>query len=414
MDVARPAKNPRKRQLAIAVGVFALVAVTAALSRIRPAAPAVERSALMIDTVRIGPMLRAVHGTGSLQPERIRYVSAVTAGRVERVNYRGGAAVSARAVLLELTNPDVQLQALEAERALAAAEAELLQLRTSLESGRLNQGAAVATIRAQQQQADREAVAAEALAKRNMVSPHELARSRDNAVQFTARLDAEQARLRLMSQAVDSQVALQRTQVERMRAIAQFQRERVRSMVVTAAVDGVVQDLDLQPGQWVISGQQLARIVEPGRLKAVIRIPETQARDVVIGQSASVDTRNGVVAGKVARVDPASQGGTVSVDIAFDGALPRGARPDLSVEGTVELERLAKVMHVGRPAYGQSDASVSLFRLMPDGETAERINVRFGRASVNAIEVLRGLQPGDRVIISDMSQWDHVPRVRIR
>ena len=199
-----------------------------------------------------------------------------------------------------------------------------------------------------------------------------------------------------------------------MRAIAQFQRERVRSMIVTAAVDGVVQDLDLQPGQWVISGQQLARIVEPGRLKAVIRIPETQARDVVIGQSATVDTRNGVATGKVARVDPASQGGTVSVDIAFDGALPRGARPDLSVEGTVELERLARVMHVGRPAYGQSDAAVSLFRLMPDGETAERVSVRLGRASVNSIEVLRGLQPGDRVIISDMSQWDHVPRVRIR
>ena len=414
MDIVRTPKSTRSRNVVIAIGVTALVAGTIILSRMKPAAPSVDRAAVMIDSVRLGPMLRAVHGTGSLQPERVRYVSAVTAGRVERVNFRAGAAVGARAILLELSNPDVQLQALESQRALAAAEAQLLDLRTSLESGRLNQSATVASIRAQQQQAAHEATAAEALAERGMVSQHELARCRENLEQFTTRLAAEVARLRLLTQAVDSQVALQRAQVERMRAIAQFQQERVRSMVVTADADGVVQDLDLQPGQWVISGQQLARVVEPGRLKAVLRIPETQARDVVIGQPATVDTRNGVVAGRVVRVDPASQGGTVSVDIEFEGPLPRGARPDLSVEGTVELERLSKVMHVGRPAYGQSDASVSLFRLLPDGESAERVSVRLGRASTDAIEVLRGLQPGDRVIISDMSQWDNVPRVRIR
>lgn len=414
MDIIRTPKSTRNRKLAVAVSVAAFVVATATLARIKPAVPAVDRAAVMIDSVRLGPMLRAVHGTGSLQPERVRYVSAVTAGRVERVFYRGGATVSARAVLLELSNPDVQLQSLEAQRALTAAEADLLQLRTSLEANRLNQGGSVAALRAQQQQAAREAASVEALAGRNLVSPHELARSRENAQQYAVRLEAEQARLRLMALAVDSQVALQRAQVERMRAIAQFQQERVRSMVVAAAVDGVVQDLDLQPGQWVISGQQLGRIVEPGRLKAVIRIPETQARDVVIGQAASVDTRNGVVAGTVARVDPAAQGGTVSVDIAFDGALPRGARPDLSVEGSVELEHLSRVLHVGRPAYGQSDASASLFRLLPDGKTAERVSVRFGRASVDAIEVTSGLRPGDRVIISDMSQWDNSPRVRIR
>jgi multidrug efflux pump subunit AcrA (membrane-fusion protein) len=414
VDVARIPKVNRKRKIAIAVGVVTLALSTVAVSRLKPAAPRVDRAPIIIDSVRMGPMLRAVHGTGTLQPERVRYVSAVTAGRVERVHFRAGASVAERAVLLELSNPDVQLQALEAQRALAAAEAELLNLRTNLEGGRLTQGAAVAATRAQQQQAAREASSAEALADRNLVSPHELARARENAQQLSARLDAEVSRLRLLTQAVDSQVALQRAQVERLRAIAQFQQERVRSMIVTAGVAGVVQDLDLQPGQWVISGQQLARLVEPGRLKAVIRIPETQARDVAIGQSATVDTRNGVVAGTVVRVDPASQGGTVSIDIAFDGALPRGARPDLSVEGTVELERLTNVLHVGRPAFGQPDASASLFLLRADGETAERVSVRMGRASVDAIEVVRGLHAGDRVIISDMSQWDNVSRLRVR
>lgn len=414
MDIVRAPKDARTRRIAAAIGVAALVTGTVAFARLKPAAPRVDRATIVIDSVRLGPMLRAVHGTGTLQPERVRYVSAVTAGRVERVLFRAGATVGARAILLELSNPDVQLQALEAQRALAAAEAELLNLRTTLEGSRLNQGAVVGSVRAQQLQAAREAASADALARGNFVSPHELARARENAQQLTERLEAEVARLRLMSQAVDSQVTLQRAQVERLRDIAQFQQARVHSMVVTAGVDGVVQDLDLQPGQWVISGQQLARVVEPGRLKAVIRIPETQARDVVIGQSATVDTRNGVVPGRVVRVDPASQGGTVSVDIAIDVALPRGARPDLSVEGTVELERLASVLHVGRPAFGQPDAVASLFRLLPDGETAERVNVRLGRASVDAVEILRGVQAGDRIIVSDMSQWDNVPRIRLR
>jgi len=414
VDIVRAPKDARTRRIAAAIGVAALVTGTVAFARLKPAAPRVDRATIVIDSVRLGPMLRAVHGTGTLQPERVRYVSAVTAGRVERVLFRAGATVGARAILLELSNPDVQLQALEAQRALAAAEAELLNLRTTLEGSRLNQGAVVGSVRAQQLQAAREAASADALARGNFVSPHELARARENAQQLTERLEAEVARLRLMSQAVDSQVTLQRAQVERLRDIAQFQQARVHSMVVTAGVDGVVQDLDLQPGQWVISGQQLARVVEPGRLKAVIRIPETQARDVVIGQSATVDTRNGVVPGRVVRVDPASQGGTVSVDIAIDVALPRGARPDLSVEGTVELERLASVLHVGRPAFGQPDAVASLFRLLPDGETAERVNVRLGRASVDAVEILRGVQAGDRIIVSDMSQWDNVPRIRLR
>ena len=413
MEIPRPPKSKRGRYAAIAVAVAAVGLVTVALARLKPAAPSVERSTIWIDSVRLGTMLRSVRGSGSLQPERIRWVSAVTAGRVERVNYRPGATVTASNVLLELSNPDVQLQLLEAQRGLTAAQAELVNLRTTLEAGRLDQRAAVASARAQAHQAARDAVAAETLATRNMIPANELARLRETAQEAATRIEVEEARLALLTQTADSQLALQRAQVERLRAIAEFQQARVGSMVVRAGADGVVQDLDLQPGQWVISGQTLARVVEPGRLKAVVRIPETQARDVALGQKASVDTRNGVVDGTVVRIDPAAQNGTVAVDIGLTDSLPRGARPDLTIEGTIELERLDRVLYVGRPAYGQPEGQVSLFRLLPDGTSAERVSVQLGRASVNTIEVVRGLSAGDRVIISDMSQWDTVNRVRI-
>lgn len=413
MDIARPPKSKRSRYVMIAVGIAVVGIATVALGRLKPAAPAVERSTVWIDSVRLGTMLRSVRGSGTLVPERIRWVSAVTAGRVERVNVRPGATVTAGSVLLELSNPDVQLQSLEAQRGLTAAQAELLNLRTTLETNRLNQRAAVAAARAQHQSAVRDAAAAETLATRNMIPANELSRTRENAQQLATRIEVEDARLALITEAADSQVALQRAQVERMRAIAEFQQQRVRSMVVTAGAEGVVQDLDLQPGQWVVSGTTLARVVEPGRLKAVVRIPETQARDIALGQTASVDTRNGIVAGSVVRIDPAAQNGTVAVDIGLEGALPRGARPDLTVEGTIELERLDRVLFVGRPAYGQPEGQVSLFRLAPDGKTAERVSVQLGKSSVNTVEVTRGLRAGDRIIISDMSQYDNVDRVRL-
>jgi multidrug resistance efflux pump len=413
VDIARPPKSKRSRYVMAAVGIAVVGVATVALGRLKPAAPAVERSTVWIDSVRLGTMLRSVRGSGTLVPERIRWVSAVTAGRVERVNVRPGATVTAGSVLLELSNPDVQLQALEAQRGLTAAQAELLNLRITLETSRLNQRAAVAAARAQHQSAVRDAAAAETLATRNMIPANELSRTRENAQQLATRIEVEDARLTLITEAADSQLALQRAQVERMRAIAEFQQQRVRSMVVTAGADGVVQDLDLQPGQWVVSGTTLARVVEPGRLKAVVRIPETQARDIALGQTASVDTRNGIVAGSVVRIDPAAQNGTVAVDIGLEGALPRGARPDLTVEGTIELERLDRVLYVGRPAYGQPEGQVSLFRLAPDGKTAERVSVQLGKSSVNTVEVTRGLRAGDRIIISDMSQYDNVDRVRL-
>ena len=415
MDIQRTPKKKTSRYVIAGVAVATVAVATVALGRLKPAAPSVERSTIWVDSVQLGTMLRSVRGSGTLVPERIRYVSAVTAGRVDRVNVRPGTVVTAGTIILELSNPDVQLQALEAQRGLTSALAELGNLRTNLETQRLNQRAIVATSVAQYQQAVRDAAAAESLAVRNpnLVAANELARLREAAVQLATHREVEDARLALMTMAVDSQVALQRAQVERMRAIAAFQEDRVRSMMVRAGADGVVQDLDLQPGQWVISGQALARVVEPGRLKAVIRVPETQARDVALGQTASVDTRNGIVAGRVVRMDPAAQNGTVTVDIGLEGELPRGARPDLTVEGTIEMERLDRVLFVGRPAYGQPDGQVSLFRLTPDGRTAERVTVQLGRSSVNTIEVVRGLSQGDRVIISDMSQYDNVDRVRL-
>jgi len=415
LDIQRTPKKKTSRYVIAGVAVATVAVATVALGRLKPAAPSVERSTIWVDSVQLGTMLRSVRGSGTLVPERIRYVSAVTAGRVDRVNVRPGTVVTAGTIILELSNPDVQLQALEAQRGLTSALAELGNLRTNLETQRLNQRAIVATSVAQYQQAVRDAAAAESLAVRNpnLVAANELARLREAAVQLATHREVEDARLALMTMAVDSQVALQRAQVERMRAIAAFQEDRVRSMMVRAGADGVVQDLDLQPGQWVISGQALARVVEPGRLKAVIRVPETQARDVALGQTASVDTRNGIVAGRVVRMDPAAQNGTVTVDIGLEGELPRGARPDLTVEGTIEMERLDRVLFVGRPAYGQPDGQVSLFRLTPDGRTAERVTVQLGRSSVNTIEVVRGLSQGDRVIISDMSQYDNVDRVRL-
>jgi multidrug resistance efflux pump len=414
MDIARAPRKKTPRTLWIGGGVLTLVLVTFALSRLKPAAPTVERSAILIDAVRRGPMLRQVRGPGSLVPDSIRWISAVTGGRIERVVVRPGAQVTAGTVLLEMSNPDVQLEALTAQQQLAAAEAQLVSLRTNLETGRLNQASAVLNVRTLLREAQRNLASAETLATRNLVATNEVSRQRDLVEEYTERLRIEQARLDLMSATVDSQLTLQRDQVARLRAISEYQQNRVASMRVVAGTNGVVQDLTLEVGQWVQSGTTLARVVQPGTLKAVLRIPETQARDVALGQTASVDTRIGIVAGRVSRIDPAAQGGTVAVDVAFTGPLPQGARPDLQVEGTIELERLASVLSVGRPAYGQPNSQTSLFRVSRDGDEAERVTVRFGRASVNTIEVLDGLAEGDEVILSDMTRWDQVDRVRVK
>lgn len=414
MDIARPPLRKTPRAVWIGGGSVALLLITLAVGRLKPAAPTVERSAVLIDAVKRGPMLRQVRGPGTLVPDSIRWISAVTGGRVERVNVRPGAQVSAGTVLLELSNPDVQLEALVAQQQQAAAEAQLVSLRTNLETGRLNQASTVVNIRTQLREAQRNFLTAETLATRDLVATNEVARQRDQVEEFTERLRIEETRLDIMTATVDSQLMLQRDQVARLRAISDYQRNRVASMRVLAGANGVVQDLTLEVGQWVQSGTTLARVVQPGTLKAVLRIPETQARDLTIGQVASVDTRIGIVAGRVNRIDPAAQQGTVAVDVAFTEPLPQGVRPDLQVEGTVEIERLASVLSVGRPAYGQPNAQTSVFRLTANRDYAERVSVRFGRASVNTIEVVDGLVEGQEIILSDMTRWDQVDRVRVK
>ena len=414
MDIPRaPVRRGRKQIIYGAVGLLVVVLATVGLRGLKPAGPKVDRAAIWVDSVRRGPLVIEVRGPGTLVPERIRWITAVTAGRVDRRLAEGGQNVEPETVLLELSNPDVQLEALESERQLTVARAEQVNLRANLSTGRLNQEAQVAGARAAYLDARRNAEAAESLVAKQLISINEAARARDHVEELSTRYTVEQERLAVMNHAADSQLALQQAQVDRLRDVNEFQRGRVRSMMVRAGAKGTLQELPLEVGQWAQSGATLARIVEPGRLKAVLRIPETQAKDITIGQPAAIDTRNGIARGKVARIDPAVQNGTVTVDVSLQGELPRGARPDLSVDGTIQVERMDDVLSLGRPAYGQAGSTVGLFKLTPDGTEAVRTSVRLGRTSVTAVEIVAGLQPGDKVIISDMSRWDGVDRVRV-
>jgi multidrug resistance efflux pump len=359
-------------------------------------------------------MVRQVRAPGTLVPEQMRYISAVTSGRIEQKLVRPGTAVTPGTILVELANPDVQLQALESDRQLAQAEAQLVQLRTNLETQRLAQRAALAQVQSAYNEAKRNAEVFAELDKKGLSSKNEVQRVNDQVRELQDRLDAERARLRTMESSVGQQLAMQQNDISRLRTIAQFQRDRVASMKVPAGESGVLQEMNLEIGQYVMAGQILARVAQPERLKGVLRVPETQAKDVAVGQPVAVDTRNGVVQGRVMRIDPAVQNGTVTVEVALDGALPKGARADLSVDAIIEIERLTDVLYVGRPAFGQAESTVGMFRLEPDEKHATRVQVKLGRSSVNTIEVVQGLNPGDKVIISDVSQWDAQERLRIK
>jgi HlyD family secretion protein len=414
MDIPRAPKKKRAKYIAGGGAVAVLALSTVILASLPRAAPSVERTTLLIDSVQRGTMVRAVRAPGTLVPERVRLVSALTAGRVERLPVRPGATVTAGSSLLDMSNPDVQLEALEAGRQVTTAEAALVNLETALATQRLAQQSALASAEAAASDAKRQAAVLSSLGKKNLASGNDVAQANERATEQAARLTAERERLRVMDGAMARQIALQRSEVQRARAIAEFQAARVASMKVRAPEDGVLQTLPLELGQWVVPGQVLATVAQPGRLKAVLRVPETQARDIVIGQPVDVDTRNGIAKGRVLRVDPSVQNGTVTVEVALEGALPRGARPDLSVDGTIEIARLTDVLHVSRPAYGQGESTVGLFVLDPDGSHATRRPVKLGQSSVNTIQVLQGLKVGDRVIISDMSQWDNVERVKLK
>lgn len=414
MDIRRtPPRRGRRRLLLILVASALAIGLTVGLRRLRAAAPTVERGTIWVDTVKRGPMLREVQGQGTLVPLEIRWITAATAARVDRVRVQPGTKVETDTVLVDLINPDVELQALEADHQLAQAQAELVNLEATLTNQRLAQESVVASLGSEQQEAKRRAAADEALAKKGFLSDLEMATSRDKASTLSGRQAFEEKRLGALAKGIVAQAQAQRQQLERLRSIAQFRHKELDALHVRAGVAGVLQELPLQPGQSVALGAVVAKVAQPDRLKAEIRVPETQAKDVQLGQKATVDTRNGIVSGKVARIDPGAVSGTVKVDITFDGPLPAGARPDLSVEGTVELERLASVLYVGRPAFGQPGATVGLFKLGGDDE-ATRTEVKLGKASVRTIEVRGGLNEGDRVILSDMTQWDGAERIRLR
>lgn len=414
MDIKREPRRKTKRWVYLGIGIAVVVVITVALGRLGPAAPGVDRSSIWTDVVKRGEMVRQVRGPGTLVPEDVRYIASLTAGRVERRLVLPGAEVDSSTVLLELSNPDVEIQALDAQRQLTAEQARLVDLQTQLQNQRLSQEGLVATVLAQYREAMRNVARDEELAERGLISDLDLQGSRDRAEELQQRLEIERQRLAVMDNAVETQLAAQRAQVERLRSIAEFKENLVASMRVVAGVSGVLADLPLEPGQWVRPGDELARIVQPGRLRAEVRIPETQARDVAIGQLALIDTRNDTIEGRVSRIDPAVAGGSVTVDVRLEGELPREARPDLSIDGTIELERLTDVLYVSRPTYGQANSLVGLFKVVEGGNAAVRVQVRLGRASVNTIEIVEGLVEGDEVIVSDMSTWDEYDRVRLR
>ena len=416
VDIARSPSVIRKKKIRRAVyGALALaviVLITVGVSRLKPAAPGVERATVWTDTVTRGQMLRQVRGSGTLVPEDIRWIPATTQGRVERILLRPGAPVTPDTVILELSNPDLEQAVRDAELATASARAAYENRRADLESALLTQQASVATIEASYKQAALEFQANEQLAKDGLVSDLTVKRNRGQVEELKNRLAIEQQRLEMSRAGIKSQLAPQEAEIAQRRAAYELRAQQLGDLRVKAGMRGVLQSVPVEVGAQVGPGTNLARVANPTDLKAELRIAETQTKDIRIGQYAEVDTRNGVVAGRVSRIDPASSGGTVGVDVTLDGDLPQGARPDLSVDGTIRLEELNDIVYVKRPAFGQENSAVSLFKVQPDGE-AVRTAVKLGRSSVNTIEVLDGLQPGDEVILSDMSAWDEYQRVRL-
>ena len=416
MDIARPdiARGKRLRQSLYAVTAAIVVAlVTVGVSRLQPAAPRVDRAAIFLDTVQRGPMVRQVRGIGTLVPEQIRWIPATTDGNVERIVLQPGAVITPDMVVVELSNSELEQMAVEARLNLEAAEARYSNRQVEVQRSLLEQRATLASTEAQLIGARLQAEADEQLSELGLVASIQFKQSQAAVDEYQTRYALEQERLQLAQDTVDAQLAVEQAEVNRLRTLYELRLEQVDDLRVRAGMHGVLQQVPLDEGQRVTAGTNLARVGDPSVLKAELRIAETQAKDIQIDQEAAIDTRNGVIPGRVSRIDPAVENGTVLVDVVLHGELPRGARPDLTVDGTIELERLDDIIFVGRPVFGQENSVVSLFRLAADGTHATRTRVGLGRASVNAIEVLEGLEPGDRVVLSDMSTWDQFDRVRI-
>jgi len=417
VDIARPESVKRKKKvrrvLYGALALVAIAAITLAVSRLKPAAPSVERATVWIDTVKRGPMTRQVRGSGTLIPEDIRWIPATTQGRVERILLRPGAEVKPDTVILEMSNPDLQQSVRDAQLAFQSAEVAFLNKKADLQSQYLSQQADAATIEANYSQAKLDLEANEQLQKDGLVSDLTVKLKKTQASDQANRLKIAQQRLKMTEEGLKSQLAPQEADVNLKRAAYELSMRKLDDLRVKAGMTGVLQLVSVERGAQVSPGTNLVRVADPTNLKAEVRIAETQTKDLRLGQFAEIDTRNGIVQGKVARIDPASANGTVGVDVILDGALPPGARPDLSVDGTIRIEKLDNVVFVGRPAFGQDEGTVSMFKLLPTGE-AVRTNVKLGRSSVNTIEIKEGLQPGDQVILSDMSNYDQFDRIQLK
>ena len=418
MDIARPsvlAQRRRRRILYAVVGIVLVGLVTMGVYRLKPAAPTLERSTVWVDTVKRGSVLRQVRGLGTLAPMEgsIQFLPAVTEGRVDKILELPGAQVKADTILLEMSNPQLTQEALDSEWKLKAAEADYKNLEVALASQVLAQKSLSAQAQSEYSQAKMQADIDSELAKLGVISQLSMNVSHQKAEQLSTQNDIEKQRLVNSSEVLKAQLQAKQAEVEEFRALAELKKSQVDRLRVRAGIEGVLQEQTLKIGQFVTPGTTLAKVVQPQRLKAELKIAETQAKDIQIGQPASVDTHNGVIPGHIVRIDPSVVNGTVTVDVNLDAKLPQGARPDLSVDGTIDLEKMDNVLYVGRPAFGQEQSTVGMFKLEPDGNNAVRAQVKLGRSSVNTVEILQGLKEGDQVILSDMSRWDSSDRIRL-
>jgi HlyD family secretion protein len=418
MDIKRPGKSKLKKRIRtvvlIVVGLAAIAGITFGLTKLKPAAPTLDRSTAVIDTVKRGQMVREVRGIGTLVPQLTRWVPAPADGRVEKILIQAGVEVGADTVIVELSNPQMEQQAMDSDFQVKAAEADRENLRVRLESDRMTQQSAIASISSEYSQAKLQLDTDEVLAKQGLVPELLLKISRSKVQDLANRVKVEQQRLGISGKSTKAQMNAQESRLQQFRALAKLKREQVEALKVRAGTSGVLQQVSVQVGQQVTPGFNIARVADPQSLKAELRIAETQIKDVRLGQPVAVDTRNGIIQGQVLRIDPAAREGTFVVDVELTGPLPGSARPDLSVDGTIELERLTNVLYVGRPAFGQGQQTVGLFRLSSDGQEAVRTQVTLGRSSVSTIEIVNGLREGDQVILSDTSAMDNYDRIRVR
>ncbi len=418
MDISRPdikRKKIRQQWIVTGVGVLVLTGMALFVMRLKPASPTVDRATVWTDAVKRGPLLRQVRGPGTLVPreDKIRLIPAETEATVVRIRVLPGAKVEPNTLLMDLVDPQVQQELLDAQLQLKAAQADLTNVRAKLQSDLMTQRAAAATVGADHSQAQLQSQTDKSLYDLGVISGLTYSASKGKADELTTRNDLEKQRLTLNEKAIETQLAVQQTKVQQAQALLALKQKQLDALSVRAGISGVLVDLPHQVGEHVAPGTTLAKVVQPDQLKASLKIAETQARDIQIDQPSEVDTHNGVISGKVMRIDPAVVNGTVTVDVELAGALPQGTRPDLSVDGTIDLDRMANVIYVGRPAFGNENSTISLFKLSADGKTAVRVPVKVGRASVNSIQVIEGLQDGDTVILSDMSRWDNTDKIRL-